>query len=179
MVQALQRTKKETDQMKPDNKDFVRFHNNYKIMPSGCWEWQRCLNDTGYGRFGFKHQTIASHRFSATYLAGLTLNTGDCVCHRCDNPACVNPDHLFVGSHSDNMRDMTAKGRNRYPNNKGMNHGASKLTDIQVKDIRLRVEHDRNYVGPKSGIQKRLSIEYSVSEDYVRRIVKRKVWTHI
>jgi len=77
--------------------------------PNGCWEWTAFKNRNGYGRFIDNGQWMA-HRWAAKNLGNMDLQDF-CVCHTCDNPGCVNPAHLFLGTHTDNMRDKVAKGR--------------------------------------------------------------------
>jgi len=77
----------------------------------GCWLWTGCVNSTGYGSGTFgKARTHMAHRFSWEIAHG-PIPDGLCVCHRCDNPRCVRPDHLFLGTRSDNQNDRVAKGR--------------------------------------------------------------------
>lgn len=87
------------------------FHTKYTIMPNGCWEWIKSKDGYGYGLIRINKKTILAHRFSAKYLANQNIDNLH-VCHHCDNPSCVNPNHLFVGTHKDNMDDMNRKGRN-------------------------------------------------------------------
>ncbi|MFF6966284.1 HNH endonuclease signature motif containing protein [Streptomyces anthocyanicus] len=78
----------------------------------GCWNWQGARSDTGYGHLASDEgPEVLAHRFSYQ-LHGGVISEGMVVCHRCDNPACVNPDHLFLGSQRDNVHDMISKGRN-------------------------------------------------------------------
>lgn len=88
-----------------------RFWKKVQYAESGCWEWTGCLNSMGYGRtfFGGKH--VYAHRVMLEAAKG-PLN-GLHALHACDNPKCVNPAHLFAGTHQDNMRDMVRKGRKR------------------------------------------------------------------
>lgn len=88
----------------------VRFES--KLRPVGdCLEWQGCLNH-GYGQMGVDGVTVLAHRYAWARVNG-PIPDGLFVCHKCDNPPCCNVDHLFLGTHQDNMDDMVAKGRQR------------------------------------------------------------------
>ena len=84
--------------------------------PNGCWEWTAFKNRNGYGRF----TKFMAHRWAAEHIGNMTLGNMY-VCHKCDNPSCVNPAHLFLGTHTDNMRDKMAKGRH-YTNRSAVSH---------------------------------------------------------
>lgn len=76
-----------------------------------CWMWVGALSSRGYGSFRFNGKSISSHRFSYLHFNG-EIPDGMIICHKCDTPACVNPEHLFVGSYADNNKDMFEKDRN-------------------------------------------------------------------
>jgi len=99
--------------------------------PDDCWEWLGYKNERGYGWLKDNKKNIRAHRFSyAQYKNnGQPIPNNLCVCHHCDNPGCVNPNHLFLGTQADNMRDRDRKGRGFKPNNK-------KHTDDEVIKIR-------------------------------------------
>lgn len=96
----------------------IRFHRMYCIDPiTGCWKWMHALDGMGYGIIHADRGMEKAHRYSWRIHFGEIPPGegyhGTCVCHHCDNPACVNPNHLFLGSMQDNINDMMAKGRHR------------------------------------------------------------------
>lgn len=96
---------------------------NYTVSENGCWEWNGWRNSKGYGQTSCwtirngesKLIRIGAHRLSYVHHNDLLVSDihGECVCHSCDNPCCINPKHLFLGTHKDNMVDMAKKGRCR------------------------------------------------------------------
>lgn len=134
----------------------------------GCWIWTGLKNRQGYGKLTIDYKTVITHRYS------WILHNGDIperilICHKCDTPSCVNPDHLFLGAYSDNMKDMVKKGRNR--DDRGSKHPMAKLTEEQVLMIRKRLEN-----GDK-GCD--LASEYNVHNMTISQIKLRKKWKHI
>lgn len=110
-----------------------------------------------------------AHRVS-WMLANGPIPAGMVVCHRCDNPPCVNPDHLFLGTQIDNMRDRSKKGRGNH--RKGSRHGRAKLTEQDVRVIRSRY-------ATGDWKQSDLAAEYGVSQPLIGHIVRRVTWRHI
>lgn len=102
---------------------------------SGCWLWEGAHRKNEYGTMwnGKAHEN--SHRLSYRLLVG-PIPDGLWVLHRCDNPACINPDHLFVGTQSDNLKDCVRKGRHHPASLKGIANHKAKLTEAQVLEIR-------------------------------------------
>jgi len=86
---------------------------NYLVSETGCWNWTKGKMPFGYGVVTFQQKQIRTHRLSWMIHRG-KIPAGMCVCHRCDNPSCINPDHLFLGTFGDNNRDMKAKGRMKH-----------------------------------------------------------------
>ncbi|MBA3727566.1 MAG: HNH endonuclease [Armatimonadetes bacterium] len=129
--------------------------------PDDCWEWTRSLSKTGYGKMG----STPAHRIAWKVTFG---DIPDClhVLHKCDNRACVNPAHLFLGTHQDNMRDMMAKGRQT--RTIGEKNPRAKLTVDQVLAIRADV---------RMGTV--IAKEYRVTPTTVCQIKKRKSWSHL
>jgi hypothetical protein len=97
----------------------ARFDAGYSVAESGCWIWHKGQDDNGYGRIR-RGRTIGAHRASYELHFG-EIPSGLEVCHRCDVPACVNPEHLFLGTTADNQRDKCNKGREAHPH--GMSNG--------------------------------------------------------
>lgn len=104
---------------------------------SGCWLWGGAVDGCGYGMLRRDGKFHKAHRFSYEYHLG-QIPTGLNICHSCDTPACVNPDHLYAATQKKNMQDMVARGRWGGPI--GENHHKTKLTLEQVKEIRNRTE---------------------------------------
>lgn len=133
----------------------------------GCWVWQGVLDSWGYGLFYDAHagKQVRAHRFSYRLHRG-EFDQGLKVLHRCDNPPCVNPADLFLGTIADNVADMMKKGRNGHV--RGEKHYASKLTRDQVLEIRS-----------SSLSLRQAAIEYGVSKSLVAGIRSRRKWSHL
>jgi hypothetical protein len=135
-------------------------HHGWHVTESGCWEWAKSLNSHGYGQLavGGKRPEIASRAAYAAWVGPIL--DGAYVCHRCDNPPCINPKHLFLGADLDNISDMNRKGRHSHGERKP-NH---KLTDAQVAEIRARYA--------AGGIfQRELAAAFGVSQQLVQMLV--------
>lgn len=143
------------------------------LIGSPCWVWKRSKNkQTGYGAcVGPKpKQQNTAHRLSYELYYG-EIPSGLHVCHRCDNPPCCNPAHLFLGTVRDNMQDMIAKGRANHEG-KHPNPAGRKLSESQVKEIKIKI---------LSGKQTLISIakEYNINISSIKRIKKGESWENI
>lgn len=139
-----------------------RFHKKYEIKESGCWIWTGGTRSNSKGVLYPRHWTddkksTGAHRFSYELTHGQIPN-GMYVCHRCDTPLCVNPDHLFIGTHKDNMKDMVNKKRS-FAGRGELKKGLAKLTNEQADEIkRLKLS------------QSKLGALYGVSQTTIGRI---------
>jgi hypothetical protein len=112
-----------------------------RAMPepnSGCWIWLNATTNkhgSGYGTVNINGRMMGAHRAVFEISRGVSLDTETHVCHRCDVSQCVNPDHLFTGTHLENMADCAKKGRNKYPIISGSASHLAKLTEAQAIDI--------------------------------------------
>lgn len=153
----------------------------------GCWEWPKSRMGSGYGqvsnRVGGRNVPAYVHRV-AHFIATGSLAIGMDVCHHCDNPACINPAHLFEGTAQDNLQDMSSKGRSnrgkklpkgsdhwsvRNPERvRGSSNGNAKLTEAEVREILASSER---------GV--RLAERFGVTQSLISRIRKGRCWPHV
>lgn len=138
-----------------------RLDENYIPVPeSGCWLWTASVLHFGYGGISVGGKTMRAHRLSYQVYKGKIPN-GLKVLHKCDTPLCINPDHLYLGTHEDNMRDMRI--RNRTNGAKGEDHPDAKLTAKQAWYA---------YILGKSGIPSiKIATAYRVHPNIIRRVV--------
>lgn len=152
-------------------KTVARFMAKVRKDESGCWIWTAGKLADGYGQFWYGGTTVRAHRASYEIHFGHIPDGsgyhGACVCHRCDVRLCVNPEHLFLGTHGDNVRDMYAKGR--AVDQRGERHSQAKLTSGQVDDIRRRY-------ATGTVTQRALAREFLVSPRHICGIVRGENW---
>lgn len=131
--------------------------------PDECWEWHRYRQPNGYGWVNTPFLKIAAHRL-ALILSGVSVPRGMDVCHRCDNRACVNPAHLYVGTRKQNMADCSARNRHNKPT--GEKHWCAKLSADDVRTIRSLRESGATVT--------QIAEQYSINHGTVSRIARRE-----
>ncbi|MDL0133571.1 HNH endonuclease [Halobacterium salinarum] len=144
-----------------------QFDEKWEEDEEGCWIWTGSIWGNGYGQFSISGDSHQAHRISYRIYNG-KIPPGDFVLHKCDVRACVNPDHLYTGSQSDNAQDMW--DRDRHPENEppeaptGEDHPDSKLADEDVREIRDRYESE-------DCTQTELASEYGVTAGYISKLL--------
>ena len=137
-----------------------------KFNDNGCWEWFGAADSKGYGSCSSYGYTTSTHRLS--YMLHFGEIHGDLhVCHRCDNPKCCNPDHLFLGTVKDNMQDRVDKDRVL----KGSDHPNSKLTESLVTQARQEYDNGSSVL--------ELANNYNITSGAMRQFLKQITWKHI
>jgi hypothetical protein len=141
---------------------------------SNCWNWSGTKHDRGYGALRVGKLMKKATHVSVFLHSGTWPEAGKVVCHSCDNPACVRPDHLFIGTTLDNNRDRHLKGRTVFnicaPEKKarGERHGLAKLNAENVTEIRSM-----------PGSQREIAALFGVSQHTVKCVLQRKTWKHV
>lgn len=148
-----------------------------RIPFSGCWIYSGATNDSGYGIVGTGGRGMPNdraHRITYRHFCG-DIPKGMFVCHTCDVPSCCNPDHLFLGTNLDNVKDMIRKGRNspppRNPHVVGSVHPLAKVNEDQVIEMRELYR--------KGWKQKSLSEKYGIARQTVSKIINNKRFKHV
>lgn len=137
---------------------------NVEVSDDGCWNWKRSKDKNGYGYIKRKGiRTQKAHRAAYEIFNGV-INEGLLVCHKCDNPSCVNPDHLFLGTDIDNVNDRSSKGRGM----RGEKHHRAKFSEEQVMQI---LKSDLSPVD--------LAAMFGAHRNDIYNILNGKTWKHI
>lgn len=143
--------------------------NQFKnLMESECIETIKCKDRHGYGCFKINKKNILEHRYIWEQSYGI-IPKNMCVLHHCDNPACINIEHLFLGTHADNVADKVSKNRQA----KGDNHGRSKLNEKTVIEILCKIQNKEF----NSIVE--IAKKYKCSRFIISKIINGKNWKHI
>ena len=132
-----------------------------------CWTWTGYIDQTGYGSISWKGKPVQAHRL-AWFLTYGDIPNGLFVLHKCDNPKCANPNHLFLGTNADNQRDKVNKGRQA----RGETMHTAKLKTQDVILIRKQYHEDRR-------TQTQIAKDFGMCQSTIERIVNGKYWRHI
>lgn len=149
--------------------------------PDGCWIWTATADRRGYGMIKANNRSLRASRVSYELYIG-PIPPGMFVCHRCDTPRCVNPQHLFLGTPGENSRDMQRKGRAAHGDThgkrtkpeqtaRGERHGRAKLTEGDVRAIRQRAA--------TGDTRRSLADAYGINKSTIDRILTGKYWSHV
>lgn len=141
------------------------FYSHAKRAENGCLEWQHSLHSAGYGQVWNGKKIAVTHRVSWELTHG-PIPDGMCVCHKCDNHLCVDPEHLFLGTMKDNHDDMKSKGRSP----RGERHGLTRLTEEDVFYIRTAVASGHT--------QTALALLFDHSKDAISCMCAGETWGH-
>lgn len=135
------------------------------LKTSGCIEWTGTLSDKGYGRVFLSGKPLAAHRLSYMFANSIKLESSNLVCHKCDNPKCINPEHLWLGTHKENMLDAHQKRRVRVF---GKKLPLNQLDWNKVGEIRSAYESGQSC--------KEISVNMNFSLGAVNHVVKNRQW---
>lgn len=130
----------------------------------GCWIWTKGRSKHGYGELRLLGKHHLAHRVAWELANGVPIPDGLDVLHKCDNPPCCNPSHLFVGTHADNVADMVAKGRSA----SGEQHSQARLTWDEVRELRRRVSNGEDL--------RDVAKSYGLGTNHARKIVDGELW---
>ncbi len=137
--------------------------------PDECWPWSSALNEHGYGVFGGRKLPVLAHRAMWQVFNG-PIPAGMCVLHHCDNPRCVNPAHLWLGTNADNTADMMTKGRHKPVSLPGERNPNVRITADDVACIRA--------LYAAGGIsQDRLARQFGISQTQTSRVIRGESWS--
>ena len=156
----------------------ARFLANIEKEDAGCWIWTGSKTPSGYGRIFVKGVTWRAHRLAYKLFNG-PLHDELCVCHKCDNPLCVNPGHLWLGTHAENIQDRHVKGRTAV--GRAISN-TNKLSEKEVLAMRSLWEKKgaRLKPGARGGFNySELGRRFGVSSTMARNIILRKSWKHL
>lgn len=152
-------------------KTIAKYLTSFKVAPSGCWEWTGNVSARGYGHIcywrGNSYHSTGAHRFFYSYHKR-RIKEGMNICHTCDNRLCVNPEHLWEGTQSANVKDMVRKQRGLV----GCKNALNRYTEEQIKYVR-----DKYTAGEATYEQ--LAKELGCNKGHIGKIIRREMWQHV
>jgi hypothetical protein len=160
------------------NFDFLEyFWSRVEIgAPNECWPFKHACSKSGYGQIGLRGMGTTAHRVAFEISSKRELRPDEQACHRCDNPPCCNPAHLFAGTRRENSADMVRKGRQSHK----ITYGGRKLTEVQVAEIREEVatlSRSNCWARPSRGlVYRRFAEKFGVTLQAVQQIVLGETW---
>ncbi len=154
-----------------EDSDKKRFWDKVKTQGNDqCWPWTASTDLSGYGRFGFREILLSAHRVAWEITYG-DIPFKKHVLHHCDNPRCCNPEHLFIGTHQDNMADRDKKGRGKTCVLKGEKNPNSRFKEVDIIEMRGMVKQ-----GYKQGD---VAKKFNTAQSVISNIINYKNWKHI
>ena len=161
--------------MKISQKDIERFESKFVLIPfHSCWEWITFCDSDGYGHFYYNKKMRIASRISYQIHKG-KIPKNMFVCHTCDNPSCVNPHHLWLGTAKQNSQDMVNKNRTHL----GETHHNSKLNNSQILEIRKKYKKETKQNKHDGFSYHQLALDYNVSWVTIRNIIIKRIYKHI
>lgn len=155
------------DENHKDQRTYNTFRKYVRVLDNGCHEWTASLNIGGYGQLSVNRRRVTAHRWAYEYHNNVKVPDGVFCCHKCDNPKCVNPEHIFLGTPKENTNDMIAKGRKPL----GAKIRSAKLNDLSVTVIMeaLALGHGQSAIAKY----------FRVSISLISLVKLGKTWCHV
>lgn len=170
-----------------------RIVENTELTKAGCWEWKGSRSEKGYGLIKVDGKSRRAHRVAAMLWLGFDIDSDLYICHKCDNPPCCNPDHLFIGTHQDNMLDRVIKSgsleRKRQQRFKHVDKVVKQIVDALHKFNKKKhnkqhnckinkdiAEEIRNKYNQGNTSQRKLAKEYGLAHSNIKNIVNGASW---
>lgn len=154
-----------------------RIFEGIKISENGCWEWVKFRARNGYGRISIGNKSISAHRASYLVFKG-AIPAGKFVCHVCDNPCCVKPSHLFLGTPSENFLDSVRKGRSKLVlenRSRAARGSETKVSKLRENDITII----RNLYFNEKMTLKSIAARFGVHSATISKVLKGTTWKHV